>query len=222
MYLLVTSRKGVSSLQLAKEIGVTQKTAWFLLQRLREACGNDLAVLQGIVEVDECYIGGKEKSKHAKKKRNKGRGPSGKTPVVGMRERGGRTKAMPVPNTGKSTLHRVVTSSVDPSSTVHTDEHKSYQGIGQSFVEHAAINHSVGEYVRDNVHTNGIESVWAVLKRGLHGVYHHASVKHLGRYINEFTFRLNDGNVKRHTMERISSLSEAAFGRRITYKTLTA
>lgn len=223
MYLLVTSRKGVSSLQLAKEIGVGQKTAWFLLHRLREACGNDLTVLQGIVEVDEAYFGGKEKSKHASKKRKAGRGAVGKTAVLGMRERGGRTKAMPIQGTDKTTLHAAVKSAVHADSALHTDEHAGYEGLACAFAGgHATVSHSTGEYSRAGVHTNSIESVWAVMKRGIHGVYHHASEKHLGRYVDEFTFRLNEGNVKRHTMERLASLSAAAVGKRLTYADLIA
>ncbi len=105
---------------------------------------------------------------------------------------------------------------------LHTDEHAGYQGLGGLFYRHEAVNHSAGEYVRDGVSTNSIESVWAVLKRGLNGIYHHASEKHLARYVNEFTFRLNDGEVKRHTLERLESLVSASFERRITYKELTA
>lgn len=222
MYIVVTARKSVSSLQLSKEIGITQKSAWFMLHRIREACGDDLTMLSGVIEIDECYIGGKEGAKHESKKLNMGRGPVGKTPVMGMRERGGRTLAMPVCDTEQGTLQSAIYARVAPGSTLHTDEAPAYGDMDGLFFRHESINHSAGEYARGPVTTNGIESVWALLKRGVHGTFHHISPKHTGRYVNEFTFRLNDGNVKRHTSQRIDSLVDGVKNRRLTYARLIA
>lgn len=220
MYLLVTARKGISSLQLGKEIGITQKSAWFVLQRLREACGNDLTKLQGIVEVDEVYLGGKEGNKHMHQRMYGDRGIPEKTSVIGIRERGGRTKAVPVESVGARSLEKTVRDNVELGSTIHTDEYPGYHRLGKTY-KHETINHSLDQYVLNGVTTNGIESVFAVLKRGLHGVYHHASKKHMARYVNEFTWRLNDGNVARHTLQRLDSFVAAVAGRRITYAKLT-
>jgi transposase-like protein len=222
MYQLMTARKGVSSLQLSKELGVQQRTAWFMLHRIREACGKELEKLHGIVEIDETFIGGKESNKHEKRKLRIGRGFIGKSIVLGMRERGGRTKAMMVNSVDTPSLHKAIHENVEVGSMLHTDEGAGFQGIGGFFYDHETVNHSDKEYSRGNVSTNGIESVWAVLKRGLNGVYHHASKKHLARYVNEFTFRLNEGDVKRHTLERLASLVTACFGTHITWKELTA
>jgi transposase-like protein len=224
MYLLVTARKGISSLQLSKEIGVTQKTAWFMLSRLREACGSGdtLGKLRGTVEIDECFIGGKEANKHESKKLHAGRGSVGKVAVLGMRERGGRTIAKPVADCTIDTIQNEIHGTVEVGSQLFTDEHAAYSDLDGLFFQHDTVNHSAGEYKRGAVNTNGIESVWAVLKRGIHGVYHHASPKHLGRYVDEFTFRLNAGNVARHTLARLDSFVDAVAGKHITYKELTA
>lgn len=222
MYLVVTSRKGISSLQLSKEIGVTQKSAWFMLQRLREACSQNGDKLRGIVEIDETFIGGLERNKHEADKLRRGRGSVGKTPVLGMRERGGRVKAMPLSGTTQEEIQNAIHRNVEVGSTLCTDEHAAYNDLGGLFFKHERVNHSANEYVRGMASTNGIESVWAVLKRGLTGTFHNVSVKHIGRYVDEFTFRLNEGNVKRHTLDRLNSFVDAVSGKRITYQEVIA
>lgn len=224
MYLLVTSRKGISSLQLHSEIGVTQKTAWFMLQRLREACSSpdNIDKLKGIIEIDECFVGGKEGNKHESKKLHAGRGAVGKTAVLGMKERGGRVRAKVTPIRSLDNVHGEIHANVEVGSQLYTDDHMVFNDLDGLFYGHESVNHSAGEYRRGAAHTNGIESVWAVLKRGLHGVYHHASPKHLARYVDEFAFRLNEGNVKRHTFERLDSFVDAIFGKRLTYARLIA
>ena len=219
MYLLVTARKGISSVQLSKELGISQPSAWFMLQRLREACKDGDGPLSGIVEVDETYIGGKESAKHESRKLKAGRGPVGKRPVIGMRERGGKVVAKSTDSTDRATVTDSVNWFVDPDATLYTDEHSSYFGLRE---RHETVKHSIEEYVRGKVHTNSVEAVWAVIKRGLHGVYHHVSLKHLDRYLDEFTFRLNQGACDIHTMDRIDAMLAGGVGRHITYKELIA
>ena len=208
-------------MQMAKEIGVTQKTAWFMLGRLREACGGETERLSGIVEVDEAFVGGRERNKHSVKKLRAGRGTVGKQPVIGLRERGGKSVAKPIESTDQATLHAEIAEHVEPGSKVYTDEHRGYDNLRG--YEHGHVNHSAGEYVGANdIHTNNVESMWALLKRGLYGTWHHASRKHLGWYVNEVTFRLNEATVRVHTLQRLSAFVSRSFKHRISYEELTS
>jgi len=210
-------------MQLAKEIGIRQSSAWFMLHRLREACGGtNLAKLKGIVELDECFVGGKEANKHERKKLRAGRGAVGKTAVLGMRERNGRTVMAPMKERTLQVVTQRIHDGIEVGTQLYTDDHMVFSGLDGLFYRHEAVNHSAGEYSRGFAHTNGIESVWAVFKRGIYGVYHHISPKHTGRYADEFAFRLNEGNVKNHTIERLDSFVTAISGKRLTYERLTA
>ena len=222
MYLMQTARKGVSALQLSKELDISYRSAWFMAHRLREACAATGELLSGMVEVDETYIGGLERNKHDSKKLKAGRGAVGKTPVIGLRQRNGRTITMPIPDTTGPTLQKAVRENVAAGSVIFTDEHGGYKALDGEEFAHYPVNHSAKEFVNHMAHTNGIESVWAVLKRGFHGTYHHWSVKHLPRYVDEFSFRLNEGNVRVDTIDRLGAMIQGANGRRLTYKGLVA
>lgn len=217
IYMMTTARKGIPSTQMARELGITQKSAWFLAQRIRETWLSSFDGDMGDkVEIDETYIGGKEKNKHAHKKLRAGRGAVGKTAVVGILERGGRVVAMPVQSTDRETLHGIINATVQKGATVYTDDHRSYLNLAG--YTHETVCHSVGEYVRNQAHTNGVESFWALLKRGYTGIYHNMSAKHLHRYINEFSFRHNTAHVG--TMTFIEMTIEKMLNRRLTYKEL--
>ena len=193
LYLFTTNLKGVSSMKLHRELGIGQKAAWFMLHRLRTTKEAGAGLFSGPVEVDETYMGGKRANmSNAKRKElaNTGRGAVGKFAVVGAKDRTTKqVRAQVVENTDKPTLQGFVTVHAAPDATVYTDEASAYEGLP---MPHEAVKHSVKEFVRGQVHTNGMESFWSMMKRGYVGVYHKMSPKHLNRYVTEFQGRHND------------------------------
>ena len=220
IYLDVTSLKGVSSMKLHRDIGVTQKTAWFMLQRIREAFAFGCAALfAGPVEVDESAFGGKSRNMHAKKRRQlKVRGSVDKTVVAGIKDRASnQVQAKVVPNTKSETMSRFIMEHVDPDETmVYTDGALTYHTLPN----HESVKHSVGEYVRGMAHTNGMESFWAMLKRAYTGTFHKISPKHLQRYVNEFSGRHNIRSLD--TIQQMELLAAQMIGKRLLYRDLTA
>lgn len=219
IWMIANAKNGVSSYEIHRSIGVTQKTAWFMLHRIRLAMQTGtFEKLSGEVESDETFIGGLAKNMHAHKRAQKikGRGSSGKTAVMGILERRGRVLAKVIQNTDAETLHGNVRANVEEGSSLFTDEWRSYRGLDKDYI-HEVINHSI-EYVRGNVHTNSIENFWSLLKRTLKGTYVSVEPFHLDRYLDEQTFRFNER--KRNDKERFLGVVKAVSNKRLTYAEL--
>lgn len=219
IWLVTTHKKGISSLHLASEIGVTQKTSWFVLQRIRECffCENN-STLDNQVELDETFVGGKNKNRHFSKKvkNSQGRSFKDKTPVMGMLERGGKLVCRVMKNTSYKQINRHVIKTVRRTATIFSDEWRGYKTVSKLY-RHYVVDHGKGQYVDGDIYTNTIEGFWGILKRGIIGIYNSVKRKHQQRYVNEFVYRYNTRKVNNSDRFNIL-LSNTEY--RITYKDL--
>jgi transposase-like protein len=227
--LLTASKKGISSNQLHRTLGVTLKTAWFMSHRIREAMRDgSLRPMGGggIVEADETYLW--EKAERGESKQRKGRpytkggksGPGGKRAIISLVERGGSVRSFHVENADKATVNIIVGENIAREARVHTDESKLYNDVAAHAASHEAVKHSAKEYVRGDVHTNSVEGYFSIFKRGMQGVYQHCAEKHLHRYLAEFDFRYsNRVKVGVHDGERADRALRGIVGKRLTYRT---
>jgi transposase-like protein len=226
-HLMTASKKGMSAHQLWRMLGFgSYRTAWFMAHRIREGMRElfpestpPLGGRGKTVEMDETFVGGLEKNKHGKKRKHIGTGGSGKEAVYSLVERGGHVRSHHVPAVNANNLRPIIEAQIDGASIVYTDEGGASKKLGRLFDKHDSVNHSLGEYVRGDIHTNTIEGYFSILKRGINGVYHHVSQQHLKRYLAEFDFRYNERMALGvNDRARSAKAVKGIVGKRLTYR----